>query len=228
MIHAGRKAPPRAPRPAVRVLALLALPLLAACEAGSAAPAAGGFEGVRLQAPLPRPHFTLSDTRGRPFSFGEETRGELTLLYFGYTHCPDVCPVQMANLAAALERASPEVRRRTRVVFVTVDPERDTPERLRRWLDAFDPRFVGLRGSEAQVDSIERGLGLGVAARDSAAAGPGTGAYAVGHAAQVVAFTPDDSAHVLYPFGTRQAQWARDLPRLLARFPAPTPATGGP
>ncbi len=177
------------------------------------------FRGSRLQAPLAKPDFTLTDTRGQPYDFRQRTRGELALLYFGYTNCPDVCPVHMSNLAAVLAEMPADVVRRTRVVFVTVDPERDTPAKLRAFLDRFDPRFVGLRGTPAQVQAIERRLGVTTAVRDSAAAGPGPGSYAVGHAAQVIAFTPDDSAHVVYPFGTRQSDWAHDLPRLLAAFP---------
>ncbi len=204
---------------------LLLLPLLSAC--GGAAPARReSLRGTMLPSALPRPDFTLLDTRGEPYAFRARTRGRLTLLYFGYTHCPDVCPVQMGNVAAVLDRMPPEVVRRTSVVFVTVDPARDTPARLRAWLDHFPTRFVrfvGLRGTEAQVGAIERALGVAVAVRDSGAAGRGAGAYGVGHAAQLLAFTPDDSAHVAYPFGTLQSDLAHDLPRLLATYPGADP-----
>lgn len=185
-----------------------------------------GYRGVALAEPLEKPDFVLRDTEGRPFRFRQETEGRLTLLFFGYTHCPDVCPVQLANLAAVLGDLPHRDRRRIRVVFVTTDPERDTPERLRAWLDGFDPAFVGLRGSRERVNGIQRSLDLPPAVRQPASGpGPGEGDYTVGHASQVIAFTADGRGRVVYPFGIRQADWARDLPRLL-RF-RPTDATAG-
>src|SRR5262249_34506916 len=89
--------------------------------------------------PLPhRPSFTLTDTSGRPFDFAERTRGKLTYLYFGYTHCPDACPTAMTDLAYAVHIQPASVRRRVAVVFVTVDPRRDTRHVLRTWLDHYD------------------------------------------------------------------------------------------
>lgn len=171
-----------------------------------------GLRGDVLPAPLAKPEFVLTDTERRPFDFRRQTDGYLTLLYFGYTHCPDVCPVQMANLGAVITQLAPSVADRIKVVFVTTDPARDTPERLRQWLDNFDPAFIGLTGDTARIAAVERALWLPASAigpRDS------SGAYQVGHAAAVVAFTPDNLARVMYPFGIRQADWANDLPKLL-------------
>src|SRR5690606_37022371 len=127
----------------------------------------------------------MTDTRGEPFDFRRETEGKLTLLFVGYTHCPDVCPVHMASIAAVLRRM-PEVAGRTRVVFVTADPERDTPERMREWLNHFSPSFVGLRGTREEVHRLEDALQM---ARSVVPEGA-VGEYAVGHAGQVVAFSP--------------------------------------
>ncbi|MFI5234535.1 MAG: SCO family protein [Gemmatimonadales bacterium] len=183
--------------------------------AGCVAPAGGGsYRGTELPRALARPAFTLAATTGQPFSFQSATAGRLTFLFFGYTHCPDVCPVQMANLAAALLRLSPSERRRIAVVFVTTDPARDSLPRLRQWLDAFDSSFVGLRGDDSTVARIEATLALPGAVREPVT-DTVTGNYGVGHAAQVLAFSPDDSAHLAFPFGTRQADWAHDLPLLL-------------
>lgn len=164
-----------------------------------------------LAQPLEKPAFVLTDTQGRPFDFRRETEGFVTLLFFGFTNCPDICPVHLANLAAVLRRLEPDVARRVRVVFVTTDPERDTPARIREWLDGFDRAFVGLYGSRDSVNAILLRLRLPPAVaipRDA-------GGYTVGHAAQVLAFTADNLAHIVYPFGTRQEDWAHDLPRLV-------------
>lgn len=169
--------------------------------------------GAKLPQPIARPEFTLTDTRGRSFDFQKETAGRLTLLYFGYTHCPDVCPVQMANIAAAMHRLSHADQQRIRVVFITTDPPRDSAQRLRSWLDSFSPAFIGLRGTEAEIETAERAVGVGLATRQASA--PGDTSYTVGHAAQVYAFMADDSAYRAYPFGTLQQNWVHDLPELL-------------
>ena len=140
----------------------------------------------------------------------------MTLLYFGYTNCPDVCPTHLANIAAALKRLSASDQNSTRVVFVTTDPDRDTPERLREWLNNFDRRFIGLRGSTDSVNRIQAMLGLPPATMelmDSSAAGP-RAAYGMGHAAQVLAFSPDDSLRTEYPSGFTADDWANDLHKL--------------
>ena len=161
---------------------------------------------------IPRPDFTLTDTHGQPFDFRAKTDDTVTLLLFGYLNCPDVCPVHLTNIATVMHGLPYNVNGHVRVVFITPEPARDTPEKLDKWLTDFDPSFIGLRGTPDQVKSIE-------AAVNVAPASPGipdsSGAYEVGHAAQVIAFTRDDSAHVVYPFGTRQADWAHDLPLLV-------------
>jgi protein SCO1/2 len=195
------------PRRAAAVAVLLA----SAC---TSAGGSGGYRGAVLPRALPRPDFTLTATDGAPYRFAERTRGQVTFLFFGYTNCPDVCPVHMANIAASLQHLTHEDRDRVSVVFVTTDPSRDSLPRLRQWLAGFDPTFVGLRGDDSTVARIESGLLLAPSVREPGdSADPG--AYGVGHAAQVLAFTPDDSLHVVYPFGTRQEDWGHDLPLLL-------------
>lgn len=198
---------------ATAALLTLALP---AC-AGEPLPAGGGVE---LPAALPKHDFTLTATDGRPWKFREATAGRLTFLFFGYTSCPDVCPVQMAGLAAAVRELEPEDQRRVAVVFVTTDPARDTPVVLRAWLDQFNRDFVGLTGTEAEVDSVQQLFGLAPAVREAPTP---NGEYLVGHAAQVIAFEVDDTARTAYPFGQRQTDWAPELRRLL-RVPEPPAA----
>jgi protein SCO1/2 len=198
----------------------MALPLVlsAACE-GRRAPSAGAVEAGGASAareypqPRPKPEFVLTDTEGQPFAFREGTAGSVTLLFFGYTNCPDICPVHMANIAAALHKLPDATARQVKVVFVTTDPERDTPERLRAWLDHFDRGFIGLTGTQAEVDSAQTSMRLPPAYREP---GDSAGQYFIGHSAHVIAFTKDGMARFALPFGTRQSEWAQEIPRLVA------------
>lgn len=179
---------------------------------------------MALESPVPLPDAVLESHDGEPFDLRADTGGEVTLVFFGYTHCPDICPVHMANLAAVFRDLPLEVTREIDVLFVTTDPERDTNERLREWLGALHPRFVGLRGDRESIVALEEAMGIpvSVVSPDEETA---DGGYFVGHAAQVLAFTADDTARVAYPWGTRQRDWLRDLPRLVR---GETPPVDGP
>ncbi len=168
------------------------------------------LRGWTLSDPLPKADFTLESMRGDSFDFLAETEGFVTLLFFGYTYCPDICPLHMANIGAVLQKLPPEVANKVKVVFVTTDPERDTPERLQQWLANFHPKFVGLRGTLEEVNAIQASIGLGASYREELPSGD----YGIAHAAQVLAYTKDNQAHVMYAFGTRQEDWAHDLPIL--------------
>lgn len=180
-----------------------------ACNA-TPPPKPGDLRGMLYVDPLAKPEFELVSTAGDTFSFKEETEGFVTLLFFGYTSCPDICPIHMASIASVLRTLTPQVAHRVKVVMVTTDPERDTPERFRKWLDNFDRSFIGLTGSHEDVNAIQRQLLLPRAVT----VGDGDD-YTVGHSASVIAFTTDNRAHVSYGFGTRQADWAHDLPMLV-------------
>jgi protein SCO1 len=182
-------------------------------DAASTSSDGDDWGGTLLDQAQPRPDFTLTDTQGQPFDFRAETQGRLTLLFFGYTNCPDICPVQMAVLSGALDSPGmPEPA----VVFVTTDPARDTPERLRDWLDRFDPSYVGLSGTPEQIAQAEEAARVAGSLREPGSEGDDD--YEVGHAAQVIAYTPDDEAHLAYPSGVRQQDWTADLPRMMAEW----------
>lgn len=172
-----------------------------------------GLAGPTVDPPFAKPDFVMTTTDGRAYDFRRETEGYVALLFFGYTHCPDICPVHLANIAAALSKSSPEVNNAIKVVFVTTDPARDTPEVMRAWLDKFDRRFIGLTGDSASIVAALRQLRMGAPVREQLA---NDTTYYVGHSAIVLAFTRDNLAHVVYPFGVRQADWAKDL-QLLVR-----------
>ena len=142
--------------------------------------------------PLPKPGFILTDTSGAPFDFRNRTLGSVTLLFFSYTNCPDQCPMHMTNIGVALKNLPAGIADRVKLVFVTTDPARDTPAQLHRWLDNFDKRFVGLTGTEAALDAVQRAAGVPPARKTD----PHNGNYAVAHANFVVAYTKDNLAHV--------------------------------
>lgn len=170
------------------------------------------YRGGMVSPPLPKPKFTLTDTSSAPFDFASKTRGYTTLLFFGYTNCPDMCPMQMHVIAQALKAVPPAIAKQFKVVFVTTDPARDTPAVLRNYLDHFDKNFIGLTGDQSAIDAAQ--IAANITPATKSAVRPG-GSYDVGHAAFVLAYTKDDLAHVIYPVGVEQADLAHDL-KLLA------------
>lgn len=171
----------------------------------------GNWSGTLLSPPLPKPDVTFTDFNGKPFPFRAATEGKLTLLFFGYTHCPDVCPVTLNTLAGAREGIGTGPGSSPQVLFVGVDVARDTPAVLKEYLGNIDDTFIGLTASEhviAQAIRTVKGAPVQIEEADA------DGEYAVGHPAQITVFTADDKGHRIYPAGVRQAEWVRDLPRL--------------
>jgi protein SCO1/2 len=184
--------------------ALLAAALLAAgCSSSGAAKTPSSspselndhtdsqYQGLGLTPAQPRPQFTLTDTAGKPYKFGTVTAGKPTLLYFGYTHCPDVCPTTLADITQALQQVPAAVRSATQVVFVTTDVKRDTPAVLGTYLSKFDPglpnRYIGLTGSQSDIDAAQVAAHVTLASDDGQA-----------HAAQVLLYGSDDYARVAF------------------------------
>ena len=215
-------------------------------SAGTAAPASSSsaagpaYHGLEPDPAPSRPEFTLRDTNGEPFDFHAETRGRPTYLYFGYVNCPDECPTAMADLAAALRRSPEDLREKAQVVFVSTDPDRDTPQLVRRFLDQFDTGAIGLVGSRAEVEAAQQAVGIRAAGKgpqvptlpgqpDAHAHEPGTAphehfgplGYSVDHANVIFAYDASDRLPVLYPGGVLPADIAADLP-VLARQETPT------
>ncbi len=200
-------------------LAATALALVAACApttttatlhaAQDDAEYLPGWNGTAVRGSPIMPAQTFTDVRGRPFDLRRVMRERPTLVYFGYTNCPDVCPVHLANIAAALDDSVVRADQ-LNVVLVTVDPRRDTPEVLADFLADFHASFIGLWATQDDVDRVVTELGLPEPVIE------GTGdEYTVGHPSQVVAFDRDGIARIAYPFGTRQSQWVEDLPKLV-------------
>jgi protein SCO1/2 len=188
-------------------LLLVTFASLAPAQVGGA----NTFRGGLVTPPLPKPAFILTDTSGAPFDFRQKTEGYVTLLFFGYTYCPDQCPMHMANLGAALKKLPPAIAGEVKLVFVTTDPARDSPAVLRRYLDLFDRHFIGLTGAERAIEAVERAAGVPVAVKT----GLTSGNYAVSHANFVLAYSKDNLAHVIYPGGISKDDWVHDLPMLI-------------
>jgi protein SCO1/2 len=170
----------------------------------------GPYQGAGLVPPQPRPSFTLTDTAGKPFAFGTRTSGHPTFLYFGYTQCPDVCPETMADIRLALRKVPASIAKQTYVVFVTTDIKDDTASVIKRWLANFSTgtaaTWVGLRGTQAQIDAAQAAAHIPVAEDDGKT-----------HSAQALLYGPDDYAHVTFlQSANEQDQMAHDLP-LVAR-----------
>jgi protein SCO1/2 len=173
----------------------------------------GDLHGAIPTTVQPRPKFVLADTVGRRYDFQAETQRHVTLLYFGYTHCPDECPTAMADVATALRDTGPQVAQQVQVVFVTTDPWRDTAKVLRHWLDAFHPPqpYVGLTGTPAQIAGAEVTMGMPISSREPAPKSYGSGRYSVSHFAAVMAYGRDDRLATVYPSGVSPTDIATDL-----------------
>ena len=197
-------------------LAALGAAGLAGCGSGDGADAAAdddnlGFAGTVLGIPVAKPTIAFTDTSGSPYDVSTETAGKLTLMLFGYTSCPDVCPVHLNILASTLaDLTGPAAK--TKVIFVGVDTARDTPQVIRTFLDKRDKEFIGLTADPAVLDDALRQMQLPSVIIDPPRP---DGSYVVEHPSQILAFTPDDLCHIVYPFGVREAAWKQDLPRLI-------------
>lgn len=173
---------------------------------------AGYYCGALLQDPLPRPDMTLTDTKGQPFNIAKDTQGELTLVYMGYTHCPDICPTFMAQLGAVMKNLPPDISDKIKVVFVTTDPARDTGPVLRNWLDSFDEDFIGLTGTDEQIAEISPMLGMPAPTKEDL----GNGNYAVSHGSLIYAFDKNDNdTRIVYPEGFPNEDLRNDFIKLV-------------
>lgn len=165
-----------------------------------------------LADPIEAPRETAPDTTGTSVPLVRSVPGELSILYFGYTNCPDVCPLSMTALAAGMRELSPADRERIRVVFVTVDPARDTPEVLEPWLELQSPDYLGVVPPLEKSNAILKQMGYSEVTTEPMPDGDG---YAVAHPGGIFVFTDDGRAHVIFGFKSTPDQIAHDLEVLL-------------
>ncbi|MER5960722.1 SCO family protein [Streptomyces sp. NPDC002057] len=184
---------------------------------GPVAVVSGGDDTTRaatvLDRPFTKPALVLTDTKGEKYDLRERTKGKPTLIYFGYTHCPDVCPMTMSNIAIAKKQLPKADQDKLQVVFVTTDPERDTPAELAKWLPAAgDASFIGLTGDFSAIQAGARQIGIGIDPPKKQK----DGTVVSMHGAQVIAFSPTtDQGYVLYGEDASIDDYSKDLPKLV-------------
>lgn len=197
------------------ILAIAGLILLAGC--GNDAPEynAHDIEGV-----MPDLAFNLTDEHGDPLDADDFT-GDVTLLFFGYTNCPDICPATMARIRAALGGLDDDQRKRFDVLFVSVDPERDTPERIERFTTSFGPDFVGATGTPEQLKTLSK--------RYRVTYGYGepndNGFYLVSHSSAIFVFDPQGRVRLLVNQNESVDGLTQDLRTLLNHLDEAPPSS---
>ena len=170
-----------------------------------------GFRGTMYGEPYPpAPELELTRANGTSFRLSE-MRGNTVLLFFGYTSCPDVCPTTMAELKQALEKLDENDAKQVQVLFVTVDPERDTPERVQEYVDHFNSDFIGLSGTESELEKVWKAYGV---FRETVE-GTSAAGYLVNHTARVTLIDQSGNLRLSYAFDTPVDSIVHDLKLLI-------------
>lgn len=155
--------------------------------------------------------FSLKDFNGKLRTMAD-FKGKDVIMFFGYTQCPDVCPTTMSDLAAVMKQLGPDADN-VQVLFVTVDPERDTPELLSKYVPGFDPRFLGLRGDEAELKKISKDYKIYY----QKVPGKEPGSYSMDHSAGLYIYDPQGRIRLFARNAQDNAAMAHDLKILLAQ-----------
>jgi protein SCO1/2 len=201
------------------LLALGVLLLVSGCTAAPTAPTGQRIAdparytgGSSLPEPYSMPEVSLTDTSGRPYNLSTTPSKPVTLLFFGYTHCPDVCIAVLSDVSLALQRLAPADRDQIQMVFVTTDPARDHEKQIRRYLDRFNPTFVGLTGPMSTIKRAASDVGVEIEGMRKLP----SGGYEVGHSAQVIGFSRN-SGVVIWTPGTPLGALKHDFALLVER-----------
>jgi protein SCO1/2 len=181
----------------------------AAAQVGGQQGATSPYQGLNPGRTFAKPDVTLTDTSGKPFDLARQTAGKTVLLYFGYTHCPDVCPTTLFDVSEIFTRLGPDADR-VGALFVTVDPERDTPATLKDYMASFDPHVRGLTGDPAAVTATEKAYRV-----YSKKVPLDEGDYAMDHTA--IVYLMDKDGRFVAPFNLKRKpeEAAADLRRYL-------------
>ncbi|HWK73671.1 MAG TPA: SCO family protein [Povalibacter sp.] len=179
---------------------------------GGGAQQLGLERATALSPPRPVPEFTLTDDSGASFE-RSRLQDRWSLLFFGFTHCPDVCPTTLGMLAQTEKQLAdlpPELK--PQVVLVSVDPQRDTPQQLASYVKFFSPSFTGVTGTQDAIDDFTRAMGVPVAIGSPDA----NGNYTVDHSAAIFLINPDGALRALFSTPHTPAVIAADYRRLVA------------
>jgi protein SCO1/2 len=182
--------------------------VLAACDKLNFG-AKPSFNGVDITGAELGPDFRLTDHNGKPRTLAD-FRGKVVAMFFGYTQCPDVCPTTLSDMAKAMQVLGADAQR-VQVLFVTVDPRRDTPELLKHYVPAFNPDFLGLYGDEAATAKVTKDFKIYASQRP----GRTPESYTVDHSAQTLVFDTQGRIRLLFQYGTPGDRIAADLKVLL-------------
>jgi protein SCO1/2 len=181
--------------------------------AGQGCSPAYEFKGSAMEPPLAIPDFELTASDGRPLRLSQ-IEEEIVLVYFGYTFCPDVCPLTLADARTALNELPPAERGRVRLLFISADPERDTPETLSRYLSAFDADFTGMTGDIEAIQAVMQPFG---AYAEKAEVANSAAGYLVNHTARLYLLNAQREVVVTYPFGFETEALSSDVGHLLRK-----------
>lgn len=205
---------------------VLVLVVAAACSSGPGQPesdnpggavhqggndADDGFHGSAVAEPYEVPSVQLTDTGGDTFDLVADTTQPVTLVFFGYTNCPDICNLVMADIASAMTRLDDDVSAQVQMLFITSDPARDSAPVIREYLDRFDPSFEGLTGPLGRIERAAQPLGVLIEGTKRLP----SGGYEVGHGSQVLGIGADDTAQVVWTEGTPVDDLVADITRLV-------------
>lgn len=167
------------------------------------------FQGSLIDPPAEAADFELLDQSGNPYRLSDK-QGKVVLVFFGYTNCPDVCPVTLSEFRRVKQQLG-EQADQVDFVFVTVDPERDNAGRLKAYLAGFDPAFIGLSGDLAELQQVWADYGVLVEQREAGSAA----GYLVDHTARVYAIDKQGNWRLTYPFGMESEKLTRDVIHLV-------------
>lgn len=171
------------------------------------------WNGAAYTPPRQDVEFTLTNTEGEQMSTSE-LKGKVVLLYFGYTHCPDFCPATLTDFQRVKLNLGDQADD-VAFMMVTVDPERDTPERMKEYLEFFDPEFIGLTGTQEELTPVKQEFGIISLNQEATPQPNGEDFYAVDHSTQAYLLNPDGELQLEYAFGTTAEDMTEDVKHLL-------------
>lgn len=170
------------------------------------------YNGVVIDPPAPAPDFTLTDQHGQPFRLNDQ-RGKAALIFFGYTNCPDVCPITLSEFKRVKALLGDQAER-VKFIYITVDPERDTVTRMAEYMPNFDSQFVGLTGDPAAMEQVWKEYGVYIQKQEAGSAA----GYLVDHSTRTYLIDPDGNWRLNFPYGMEPEKIVRDLRQVLKAY----------